>query len=123
MAIFVVKENWGNPGQPQKPQEKKDLEVFQIHHEPPRFELAGRRTNINGREWGVKVLVEEHVAIHLIRFRMFNRQEDHDAFLAQAPAMSEGQSDNFELLIDDEAIVRKWMKEIKRRRKVFGIEC
>lgn len=113
MSRFVTPENWGRIYTHSRiPRITLDFLPLigekTIHHEPPKFLLRP----------GVEIILDHagHATFHRLRWEMFGRQEDHDAFMAQASLMNEAEAELENKLRDSPKILDLIRREIKRRR-------
>lgn len=79
-----------------------------IHHEPPKFEMEPK----------VQMVVDHagHATIHRLRYLMFGRGEDWEAYMGQASLMDEMEADWEDRLRDSPELLELIRREILKWR-------
>ena len=93
-----------------------------FHHEPEVWELV--RAGKEGRANLAKIPVTHavHALFHDEKHRMFGDIRDLNARDGQWSMMNDGESDEWELLVDSPEARNKVREEIRHRRKLFGLK-
>lgn len=119
MSGFAIKENWGRGkvAEQKRFQRRKAKRInldflpkvgpTTVHHEPPKFE---GRNNV-----AIEMDHAGHATFHRIRYEMYGKPEDKDAYMGQASQMNEKEAALEEKLRNDPRILDLIRKEIVRR--------